>query len=434
MILLFIFSFSILFIVISKHFFRNWFNPVSIYTFVWGGMLFLYELRLLKYIPLIPEVWFIIIVTYLVFFFGAVTPLIARGSRIRSGSEPSKSYFQLFNGDGKYLAYAILILGIVGLIGTFHSWYILFQKYGTITKILLSANEIYKIRNERNIGGMIPYQAGINYAGIVLAGVYTGYKNRISLVALLPLLAAMLHDLAYFARVGILISFVLFITSFFLYRNYLKIFFSINRKKIISFVILIVLIVVVSASTVRIFRGSYERYRGTDRQLAAFKSGLIITPSIYLYLSAHIGVFSKFFDKDVEDTRIGENTLAPIYNFLAKFALVEKSPFHQKGYFIPMWSNSSTYLRETYADYGLLGLFVIPYFLSFLSTILYIKFFEEGSFSAFILLTSLLTVIFISFFSLIIRGPDLYSAIMILFVVVSIIFRVTKNNSLYKNL
>jgi oligosaccharide repeat unit polymerase len=417
---LFLISFStIAGIIISKQLFRFWFNHLAVYTFIWGGMLFLYELKFLDYYDIKPDTWFIIIVTYLIFFIGSITPLML-SSPIKNSDKPDSFSF-LFADGGKSFATVLYIIGFISLAGALWNWYVLFKLYGSITKIFLSASEIYRMRIESEIPGHLPYLGGFGYAGLIMAGIYTVYKGKITFAVSILLIAVILKDMSNFGRIGILISFVIFIISLFLFKNYFKASFSINKLKLTVVLVVSVILIVVSASIVRLFRGSYESYKGTKQELSEFKGNLIISPSIYLYLSSHIGVFNKYYDLQIEHNRFGENTLEPMYNFLAKFDLVEKVPFHQKGYYIPMWTNSSTYLRELHADYGNLGLFIGPYILSILTSIFWIRFFRSGSIYSFIILTTLFAIVAITFFSLIIRSPDNYFAIMILCAVIPFI-------------
>jgi oligosaccharide repeat unit polymerase len=420
--------FAIVGIIASRLIFKFWFNHLAIYTFVWGGMLFLYELRLLDYYDIKPEAWFVIIIAYLIFFIGSITPFLFYKTG-RTTNKLTNSFSALFADGGKSFGLILYIIGFISLAAALWNWYVLFHLYGSLVKILLSANEIYRMRIDSEIPGLLPYMGGFGYAGLILAGIYTVYKGKITFAASILLIAVILRDMSNFARIGILISFIIFICSLFLYKNYSQKSFSTNKLKMVFVFIFTVVLIVVSASIVRLFRGSYESYKGSKTELSEFKGNLIISPSIYLYLSAHVGVLSKYLDLETENTRFGENTLEPVYNFLAKFHMAEKVPFHQKGYYIPMWTNSSTYLRELHADFGYLGFFIGPYLLSFLTSIFLIRFYRDGNIYDFIILTSLFSIVTLTFFSLIIRSPDLYFAMAILYVVIPIIKKTARNNS-----
>jgi oligosaccharide repeat unit polymerase len=105
----------------------------------------------------------------------------------------------------------------------------------------------------------------------------------------------------------------------------------------------------------------------------------IISSSIYLYFSSPIAVLNEYLDKRKEVAVFGENTFYPIYNNLNRIgAKVNLKPY-PKGYFIPMWVNSATYIRELDVDFGPSGIFIFPFILGFLSTYFWKKFFDTGN-------------------------------------------------------
>lgn len=399
-------------IIIGKTIFKKWFNHITLYCITWGGMLSLYNLKLLSYLDIVPIAWFLIVVAFLTFLIGSITPFA-----IKKPDQNLKDDFNiLFFDNGKYLRTALYVLGFISFFGALYNWYVLYKMFGSIVKIFLSANIIYRMRVDAEIPGLLPYLGGVTFAGLVLAGIYTAYKNKITIPVIMLLIAAILRDLATFARVGILISLVVFVCSLFLYRHFISHISKISRTKITLLITISLALVILAASTVKLFRGSYERYQGTSSSLSAFKDNPVISPSLYLYLSSHVGVFSKYIEEDNENTRFGINTLSPVYNFLAKFGLTEKAPFHQKGYLIPMWTNSSTYLRELHADFGPIGILIVPYFIGLFTSIFWLSFYRSGSYYSFVLLTMFTSLITLTFFSLINRTPDFYTAILFLFI------------------
>ena len=76
-----------------------------------------------------------------------------------------------------------------------------------------------------------------------------------------------------------------------------------------------------SATIIKDFRGTFESYKASSSSLNKLEKGLIISPSIYLYVSSHVGVLSKYFQDPREKAMFGENTFQPIYNFLSKFGI-----------------------------------------------------------------------------------------------------------------
>ena len=86
----------------------------------------------------------------------------------------------------------------------------------------------------------------------------------------------------------------------------------------------------------------------------------------------------------MEHPRFGENTFAPIYGILARIKVVEPPDWFQRGYNVPMWSNTATYLREIHADFGYIGLALFPYLLGLVTTFFWFKLYQNLSHYIFI--------------------------------------------------
>jgi oligosaccharide repeat unit polymerase len=198
-----------------------------------------------------------------------------------------------------------------------------------------------------------------------------------------------------------------FLVTFFLVRNLL------NREKnaIYKFsklnatisIILFISLLITAASVVRSSRGVKENIRGSTKELKQLEENFIITPSVYFYLSSDIGVLNQYLIEDREKALFGENTLRGVYYMLAKFKVVEEPSFYQRGYFIPYWSNTGTYIREIHADFGIWGVMLIPYLLGLLLTWLWFKFFNEKNFMLLALLVYLNIIVVFSFLVMITR-------------------------------
>ena len=119
-----------------------------------------------------------------------------------------------------------------------------------------------------------------------------------------------------------------------------------------------------------------------------------------------MGVLSKYLFYEGEDTEFGQNTFLTVYGFLARFGAVEKPELFQKGYYIPMWTNTGTYIRELHADFGVLGPIIGPYILGLLITWLWFKFYREKNLIVFAFLVYLFLVIGFSFLVMITRLPS----------------------------
>ncbi|MGE5363151.1 MAG: oligosaccharide repeat unit polymerase, partial [Bacteroidota bacterium] len=161
----------------------------------------------------------------------------------------------------------------------------------------------------------------------------------------------------------------------------------------------------ISAATyVKSVRGTIENCSATSKQLNKLNTGAVISPSIYLYASAHVGVYSQFLYMDYDYRAMpGETTFQPVYNFLSKFGFVKHPRFYESGYYIPMWTNTATYLRTIHEDFGPVGNFVFPFILGLLASYFWYRFYENGKLLDLVLLAHVYLIVFFSFLVMVTR-------------------------------
>src|SRR5467141_1393291 len=97
-------------VYIGRVLFKRWFNPLSIYSALWGFCLFNYELRLIQYYPISTAAWIYIAAAWVTLYLGAATVLLA-GSWTR---EPSTVQLGV---DLNRLKKGVLFLSVVGAAG-----------------------------------------------------------------------------------------------------------------------------------------------------------------------------------------------------------------------------------------------------------------------------------------------------------------------------
>ncbi len=414
---LFIFIFWISVLLISKMLFKRVFNHLAIFVTVWSWMLIFYNFKLLPYPALTTSTWSVILIAFFSFLLGTYTVFAARKSlNFSNDLKLHSTKLQLFNDKGKLVKRIIIVFGFIGLFSALQNWYVLIAKYGSIVKVFLSANEVYNFRQDNAIPGVIPYIQAFANAGIILGGLYSAYKNKITLWLAIPFVAAVLKSLAMFGRIGMLIALVELLVSYYIGKYaFHKIEFSKAAKfrKALS-IIFLAAVLVGSASSIRAFRGTYEKFKGTNVKLNTMKDNIFFSPSIYLYMSSHVGVLDAFLKNQTEETSFGENTFAPFYNLFAKFGFTKRVSYNQKGYYIPMWTNSGTILRDFYADYGVMGISLLPYFLGLFGSYFWFKFYSTGKAIYFVLIVHLYTVIMLSCISSVTRGADWFVSLGVL--------------------
>lgn len=420
-ILIIVFTLSI---YIGKYYFNYWFNPISIYSFVWFILIFLYELKLLRYYDLRLETWLVIVMSYTSFLCGSLIIFFSRASINFIKPNHDNEHFTelIWIAENKlYVKFLIISTGIIGLIGGIQHWMVLLKQFGSIQNVLIYANIIYAMRVQGEIEGVIPYLSAFGFVSLFFAAVYSAYRREISWLVFLPVTAIIIKDIANIGRAFILFALIEFITVYILFRFFNPVGFSkrrFNKKKLIFMFLLFIALMVASASFVRSTRGTTEHFKGSSTVLRKLNILEVISPSIYLYFSSDVGVLNKFLQSNVEKARFGENTFKPIYNFLSKFEFVEKPSKYQKGYFIPMWVNTGSYLRELFADFGVLGITIGPFLLGLLTSFFWIRVLEKGSLINFVVLCYFFLMIFFTFLVMVSRLGNWFISLTIIITII----------------
>jgi oligosaccharide repeat unit polymerase len=432
MILLLIFSFSVIGIISGRLIFRKWINHLTTYSILWGALVFLYELKLLPYPDITPLAWFYIVSAFLAFIFGILS--VISGRDLFSGKQipidKSSISLKIFIDDGKTIKCCIIFFSIIALYSGIQHWMVLIDKFGSIPHVFINANRIYKLTNQGEITGIVPYISTFGYVAIFFAGIYTAYKGKFSFLSFFPFIGIIINDLASIGRAGMLLALMEFLFSFFLFRHLLK---NISKQRFqfskknatIAFSILLLLLIV-TASFVRITRSSFENYQGASKELRQLRGNAIISPSLYLYLSSDVGVLSQYLSLGGENSGFGENTFLTFYGLLAKFGAVDKPVLFQKGYYIPMWTNTGTYIRELHADFGILGAILGPYILGFLITWLWFKFYEKKNLVVFTFLVYLYLIVGFSFLVMVTRLPSWTISLFIIVIIIPFLEKIAQ--------
>jgi oligosaccharide repeat unit polymerase len=395
-------------IVGGKKIFKCWFNHLTVYSLSMGMITFFYELKLLPYHDLIFLAWFFIIGSSVSFFLGILTVTSARSLRgeIYSRHQTIIS-LPIFADKGKALKYSVIFFSLIGLFVAAHRWFILIKMFGSIPAVFLNASLIYHLNVRGEIKEFIPYLPSFIYVGVFLSAIYTAYKGKFSFLSFFPLVCVVLKELTYFGRGEMLFSAMEFFITFFLMRNLLKQDslqrFKFSRTNAFTATVILLVSLIIAASIIRISRGGKENYPGTSKVLNDLQGSMIVSPSVYLYLSSTVGVFSKYLELEKENAKIGQNSFRTVYEFLSRLKVVEEPPFFQKMYHVATWTNTGTYLRELHADYGIAGVFVFPYLLGMVITFLWFKFYEKKKITVLTVLVYLYIIVGFSFLVIVTR-------------------------------
>ena len=403
---------SLLFIIIGKILLRKWFNHLTIYCLVWTVLILLYEWKLIPYVDITPLAWFYIASAFFAFFLGLLTITTARNVYLNDTSFFQKSDIELpiFADGGLSLKYSLLIFSLLTLILAIHHWLILINQFGSIPAVILNGSTIYRMSLRGEIKGALPYYlTSIGYVATFFGGVYSAFKGKITILSFLPFIGIVIRELANVGRVGMLFAILQFLFTFFLFRHLLSSDlprrYRFSWKSALVTLSFILSFLIISSSLVRLVRAPTESFSGADRQLKQLRENIVFTPTLYFYLSSDLGVLSQYLKSNGDDTNFGENTFLQVHNILSRFGVIDKPNHLQKGYFIPMWSNTGTYIRELHADFGVLGVYLGPFLIGLFLTWLWFRFYTQKSLIAFTLLVYFFLIIGFSFLVMITRLP-----------------------------
>jgi oligosaccharide repeat unit polymerase len=403
--------FALLSFLLGKYIFKKWFNHISLFAFIWSGMIILYELRLLPYKDLIVETWIFILATFISLILGTLTYISVRNKYFldyKSISVEELSFNKIFADDVKVVRYALFIFSFISIAGAVQHWMVLIDMFGSIPKVFLNALTIYKMNTEEGgIKGQVPFISNFGYVAVFWGAVYTAYKGRFTFLSILPFIGIIIKETSTIGRAGILLGLFEFIFVFLLFRHCLtindKIKFRFSRPNAVISITFLLALLIFAASIVKVSRVSFEQYQGASKTLRQLEGNLILSPSVYLYLSAHLGVLNEFVKRQDEKNLFAQNTLLPFYNFLDRLDIIKRPNQYQKGYFIPMWVNTGTFIRELFADFNVFGLLLFPYLLGLVISYLYFKLLREGSLYILTILSYLYLIIGFSFLVMITR-------------------------------
>lgn len=351
--------------------YRKIFNHITIYFVIWTVILCMGEFRLINYYRLEPETWTVIIAGGLSFFLGSVTHMIASGVFQRDHSM-FKGY-ELSGKSVRLLGFGIFVLSTLALISALQLWSMLIGKYGSISKVLLFGNLIYQSRVYDGSEGALPYVDSFSLAASLFSGLYTHHKKSITPLSIFPIMVVVIVAIAGMGRAKILIALILFLTGYFLPKT-TELVKNLTQRKTnrvrmaVGFIVLLG-IIIGSAEIVRSNRGMIESFSGSTKALNKLRGGSIITPSIYVYFSIHPFVLNEYMKGNGEPGLIGGNTFAPVWRVLDKMGAETYVSNYQMHYTTPVSSNTGTYLREIHADFGMPGVFIVPYILGIICSV-----------------------------------------------------------------
>jgi oligosaccharide repeat unit polymerase len=384
-------------ILLGRALLHRWFNQITLYVVVWSMSLMLFQFRLLNYYPLEAETWIVIVDGFLAFIFGTITVFFARFACQHQGrllpAHRNEQYSAL---EIKILPRVIWVLSIISLLAVLQHWYVLIGMFGSVQKVVVMGSILYAMRVKNAIAGTVPYLGALAPPAMLFAGRYAAISGKFRPVVVIPIVTVVIGAISDMGRANMLISGILFFSGYMLSkRKPQSVLPGTASGKAQKFLTLLVgaVLIIGTAELVRSNRGMIESIEGASPALQRLHAASFITPSVYEYFTVHHGVLNQYLKLDQEHTGWGENTFGPAYRILSKFGFDTYTSDYMLFYRTPIGANTGTYLRELHADFGVIGILIVPYLLGLLGAWVWYRYLDNPSYLKIVLISHFFIVI-----------------------------------------
>jgi oligosaccharide repeat unit polymerase len=345
--------------IIARWICGRWFNHLTLYTAIWSVSLIALETHLIVYHAVVFEAWIYIFTAWIAIYLGTALIRLTRNVRPQQEFFPELSVRRL-----KFFIFIFSVAGLLSTIALFSNIVHMLDS-GSAAALLENANRVYGMRLEGDVSGFM-YLNFLPYAGCVLGGIYTARLGRLTLIALSPLAVMLADGAVSMQRAGMIYGTSLFVFSY--------LFAPKTHKAQLSRWVKVSVVAAAAAlfTLVSLFRGAAELYEGESKTLENAGQSVALLPALYLYVSAPVVCFSEYLKHPEDDGKSlwGRYSFASIYRFASKLGFDTYVPYYQSYYDTPIPVNTGSYLREVYADFGGVGVFLFPFALGLVISLL----------------------------------------------------------------
>jgi len=360
----------------SKVIYKSYFSPFSLYGGTWSFVLATYYFSIISYIKLSDITQFVIFSSLFSFLLGGIIPgfyfNIKRKKNLISLNNQK-------NFDIKKIKFFLLITSIFGFICILIFFIKILNSFGY--RILYEGLEVRReltvggwtgagVIGELGLGGFRTYGLAATYISSVFGGFYTAIKRHFYLFAYLPILNAFIYGIGYLGRSDFLNIIIIFFVSYYLGKKSISE--RIITRDFFPYAICSLVIIVMFLSIISYFRfGSYSKVEiYSDNKIPP------IVIHYYRYLTNKIPALEVALTTYNDKFYMGLKTFFPLAILLYKFKFIDYLPdayYVHDVVWVPVPSNTFTYLRPIYEDFGLIGVLIFPFLFGFISSYIQVK-------------------------------------------------------------
>jgi oligosaccharide repeat unit polymerase len=373
----------VLLIWTSRKVFSSYFNPLSFYSLVWGGMYLAYQLRLIRLPALCWYTFVVLSIGHGAFVLGCVIPAFGR-TRPAAGSKAPETKMACVSTGILRKAfliltclYALRILVAIRDIQGFPGGFDTFINNPWLIRMALTGGEEVESYFGR---GILLDLAGIGMSSLILAGYLLAVSPKKYLLFFLPAIICVADAALYTQRASAMRGLSLFVVSF-LYTTtvYSKRsltgemvkFRSLTRRILLALLIAVVLLSVIIAVNEKILHKSASwEGQGIDAKIEN-----PVVKKAYWYFVGSIAALDEWLQQPRRDMKMGTYTLNLLAQPLTRLGLInerELMPTHMEPVVALYTINIYTYFYPFYNDFDLIGIAVFPFVLGLVCGISYL--------------------------------------------------------------
>ena len=322
--------------------YKNYYNPICLYSIVWQIALTIHESGLIIFYELSFFTWFIIMLIQIFFIIGTFI-----GNKIKLSKKNTKKndYDEniLKNELKKWIIITTVISGIAIL---FNFWHVV-KIYGL--DLISSLTDVYsdRVNNLVEIEA-IPYLGSFIYIAFSLNGMYLK-KFGFTLLTIPSFILVFINSLTSGGRAGIVFNLIIFISSYiFIDDKNIRIRIKNKFFIVLGTILFFIMIILVSNQRVAGIQLTYA----TGKYTKIFGNNILIY-KVLTYIGGPIGVLNEYLKRC--DFSFGQNTFLTFYNLLSKIKIIERINQYQEFYYIPIRCNVGTWIREIIEDFTIGG-------------------------------------------------------------------------------
>lgn len=391
--------FCFLILIIGRLRYKNFFNPICLYTLVWFVAVCIHQSGLIEFYQLTRFCWIVIFISHFLFVGGCILGCFVIAKK---DSEAQYGYVDETLQKQELLKGIVLTMSLAG-IAIIANLKTMVAVYGfnLFEKIVrIYADRMYDLETIETI----PYLGSFMFIALPLLGCYLK-KYGFHFIVIPCVILVCANSLISGGRAGIIFSLLLFLAGYFSMENGVRM--DPKGRKIflilcsLAFVSMIVFISQERTLGVSLTYATNDYVNIFGNNIALYK-GLV-------YIAGPIGTLNEYLKTC--DFNFGQNTFLTIYNILAKFGLCDRINQYQEYFVTPVICNVGTWVREIIEDFTLFGAVIfIPAF-GFLSSFFYIAAVEKKYIANKIVWSAFAMVIILSFFDWKFRASNIWIAV-----------------------